>query len=245
MNNALPDDRLLDEIYRHYNEEDGFEFALIRYKIAGITPHLYGSSLLDMGCGVGLLCNAFADRFSRIVGVDGSALKIARARQMVRHPHVEFVNAMFDEFFTTERFDTILATNVLEHMTDPGTFLSHLINMLAPGGQIILTVPNAMSLHKRIGKQLGMIRDYLELTAADLEKGHHQVYTRETLAATLQTSGLQLTCMEGILLKPLSNRQMESFDPHVCDALYEIGKELPDYCSSILAVASIPSGDQQ
>jgi len=40
-----------------------------------------------------------------------------------------------------------------------------------------------------------------------------------------------------VLLKPLSNSQMESWDPDIIEALYEVGKELPDYCSPIYARA--------
>ena len=53
------------------------------------------------------------------------------------------------------------------------------------------------------------------------------------------TGGFQVERAGGILLKPLSHQQMESWDIRVVDALYEVGKELPEYCSSLMIVATL------
>jgi hypothetical protein len=110
---------------------------------------------------------------------------------------------------------------------------------LTPKGLLVMTVPNALGLHKRIGKAMGLIHDFYDLTNADIQKGHKHVYDRERLKNVFVNSGYQIKHVGGILLKPLSHKQMESWDPKIVDGLYEVGKELPEYCSSLIIVASL------
>lgn len=227
----------LDKIAIFYNEEVGFEKILLKYKMQSIKPHLKGRSLLDVGCGFGFLCRAFADHFEIVVGIDGSHKKIMKAEQKNAHPNVTYIETMFENFKPKQHFDTIIAINILEHVEDTIAFLKYLKGMLSSSGRIIITVPNALALHKRIGKYLGLIQDFYTLTPEDLKKGHRHIYDRQKLINDLTKASLRVVLIEGILLKPLSHRQMESWDIEICDALYEIGKELPDYCSSLLAVA--------
>lgn len=229
----------LDKIYASFNENMGFEKILIKYKIASIKPHLTGKRLLDIGCGLGFLCQSFANDFETVVGVDGSPEKITKAKHINTHPNVTYIQSMFEDFKPTKPFDTIIATKVLEHVVDSIAFLIHLKHMLSPKGRIIITTPNALGLHKRIGKHLGLISDFYTRTPADLEKGHKRIYDKEKLVHELKTASLQVSLIEGLFLKPLSHSQMESWDTKICDALYDIGKELPDYCSSLMAVCEI------
>ena len=226
----------LDNIYNLYSEEVGFENVLLKYKIQSIKPHLKGKRLLDVGCGLGFLCREFADNFDDVVGIDGSSEKINRANQINAHPNVTYIKTMFEDFNPQNKFDTIIVTNVLEHVGNAIVFLESLKEMLSLSGRIIITVPNATGLHKRIGKHLGLISDYYMLTNADLEKGHQRLYDIEKLKLDVNAASLSVSIIEGILLKPLSHSQMETWDLEICDALYEIGKELPDYCSSLMAV---------
>jgi hypothetical protein len=75
------------------------------------------------------------------------------------------------------------------------------------------------------------------LTEDDHSKGHVRIYDRPTLEGDITGAGFRLLVSSGILLKPLSSKQMESWSLELIDALYQIGTELPDYCSSLLVVA--------
>lgn len=236
MTGKVSEDRL-DRIYSIYNEERGFERMLVDYKIRSILPYLKGKQLLDIGCGVGLLCQTFASYYEKVVGIDGSAKKIVRARKLNAWPNISFIKTMFMDYVPDIHFDTIIASNVLEHMDDGIGFLEKSKGMLSEKGRIIVTVPNALGLHKRIGKHLGIIKDFYELTADDLEKGHCRIYDKQRLINEFLEASLQIIAIEGILLKPLSSSQMESWDIRICDALYKIGKELPEYCSSLMVVS--------
>ena len=89
--------------------------------------------------------------------------------------------AYFEDFETEERFDAIGMGFVLEHVEDPGLILRRYQDFLAPGGQIFIAVPNAESLHRRLGNFAGMLPDMTTLSPADEAFGHRRYFTAETL----------------------------------------------------------------
>ena len=232
------DRKLLDRISEVYSEEFGFERVLLKYKAAEISKYCTGDTMLDLGSGLGFLCQAFAPRFRSVLGIDGSERKVKMAVATNQYRHVDYQCTLFENFRPNHGYDFIVATNVLEHMPDSQAFLGNLCQWLTPRGRAVLTVPNALGLHKRIGKHMGVIDDYYQLTGDDHAKGHFRTYDSSRLREELVSAGLAVDGIGGILLKPLSHKQMESWDPQVVDALYEIGKDLPEYCSSLIAVVS-------
>ncbi|MFA6260433.1 MAG: class I SAM-dependent methyltransferase [Bacteroidia bacterium] len=229
----------LDQIAGNFTEEVGFEVDLQKYKIAEISKFIAGESMLDVGCGVGAMTKAYEKRFKRIVGIDGSEVKISKALNWNSAPNIEYILTFFEDYKPKEKFDFIVSTNVLEHVDDSVEFLKNIKSWLNPGGRVVMTVPNALGLHKRIGLKMGVINDLFQLTEADYGKGHKRIYDRAKLNSDFEQAGYSVVYLGGILLKPLSHKQMETWDKKIVDALYEIGLELPDYCSSLIIVGTI------
>jgi 2-polyprenyl-3-methyl-5-hydroxy-6-metoxy-1,4-benzoquinol methylase len=228
----------LDAIALNYTEEVGFEVDLQRYKIQEIRKFVQGSSMLDVGCGVGEMTKAFSSFFQEVVGIDASEIKISNARSKNASANIEYILTHFETYQPQKTFDFIVSTNVLEHVDDSVEFLKTVKRWLTPGGTIVMTVPNALGLHKRIGMAMGLIDNYYKLTDADYGKGHKRIYDSAALKADFENAGITIRHQGGILLKPLAHKQMETWDKRVVDALYTIGQELPDYCSSLIIVGS-------
>jgi hypothetical protein len=73
-------------------------------------------------------------------------------------------------------------------------------------------------------------------TERDLKFGHFHVFDRFQIFAMLNKLNFQIYTWEGIILKPFPNNKMlelykENFK--IIEALYKVGKELPDYCAEI------------
>ncbi len=232
----------LDGIALNFSEDEGFEKVLMKYKISAISGFCIGDSMLDIGCGVGALTRTLAPKFNQVVGIDGSDIKISKARQYNAAHNISYLCTLFEDYVPARLFDFIVSTNVLEHVHDPVAFLQRLKSWLSPNGLLVMTVPNALGLHKRIGKAMGLLHDFYDLSDADIQKGHKRIYDSERLKNDFINAGYQVNQIGGILLKPLSHKQMESWDPRIVDALYEVGKELPEYCSSLIIVASLRTG---
>ena len=100
--------------------------------------------VLDFGCGTGdNLTVPLARRFShvRFVGVDSDETSIAHAQRRSQLTNLEFRHYP-REFAFNEEFDIIVASEVLEHVDEPDVFLTALRESLAPGGALIVTIPN-------------------------------------------------------------------------------------------------------
>jgi ubiquinone biosynthesis O-methyltransferase len=230
--------RSLDEIAKDWCEEEGFERFLVNLRIIEVKKRAKGSTLLDVGCGTGLLCRALATSFKKVVGVDGSEWKIKTAKKLTNATNVEYHFSYFEKFEPAGQYDTITMTNVLEHVDDPISFLKRAKQWLSPEGIILATVPNALGLHKRVGLKMGLISDLYALTQDDLSKGHKRIYDPDMLRQDFFEAGFKVDELTGMFLKPLAGKQMMMFGADLLNAYYELGKELPDYCSSLLVMAS-------
>jgi len=216
-------------------EKGGFEFILGQYIMKKTLELARGPRVLDVGCGDGSLTKVLVEYFENVVGVDVSREKIDLAKEAVHG--AEFHESLFEDFETKYRFDSIIMINILEHVEDPILCLDKARKLLMPEGCVIVFVPNALSLNRRIGKLMGLIESCYELTEKDIRVGHRRFYDASSLGKDILESGLVINEIGGLFLKPLSNKQMESWSYELCDALYSIGEELPDYCGLVYARA--------
>lgn len=101
-------------------------------------------TVLELGCGAGALAAAIHDRGHAVVGIDHNGPKIERARS--KFADIEFIEADICEtdLLTGRSFDTVLLAEVLEHVTDGvgEMMLATARRLLAPGGRIVISVPN-------------------------------------------------------------------------------------------------------
>src|SRR5258708_15871556 len=129
--------RLMSPPEDSYGCAKGFDF--ICASIKAYRPR----EILDIGCGVGTQLTApLAAAFPAIrrPGVDKDARSLDGARAHVGSQNRSFVSPA--ELPADHRFALVIASEVLEHVEDPGQFLRQLAARLTPSGRLILTVPN-------------------------------------------------------------------------------------------------------
>ena len=106
---------------------------LRRLRIQAARPYLRGR-VLDVGCGSGALAQHCRPESYIGYDIDRESLLIAR-RESARYRFVE-------EPPHGDRFDTVVALAVIEHLPEPGEALKAWRTFLAPGGRIVLTTPH-------------------------------------------------------------------------------------------------------
>jgi len=212
------------------------ENILINYKLEAIVPMISGPKVLEMGCSTGIMTKRLAEKFSDLTVVDGSKKYIEYTRNLVKKKGIKFVVSLFEDFNSNERFDDIIMANILEHVENPVFILKRAKKWLKTNGRIHITVPNVRSLHRRIGQKMRLIKKLDDFSENDRKIGHRRTYTKESLKKDIDKAGLKAIYEQGIFLKPLSNSQLANWDKKIFDAFFEIGKELPDYCSTIYIV---------
>jgi 2-polyprenyl-3-methyl-5-hydroxy-6-metoxy-1,4-benzoquinol methylase len=139
-----------------------------------------GGSVLEVGCGRGLMLAAFSRQGWKTTGIERNE----EAAEAARRAFGLDVSAKPVEALPLDaRFDLIIMFHVLEHIAAPVTLLGECAKRLAPGGRIILNVPNFASWQSRFGGSNWFHLD---------PPRHLTHFTPETLAATLQRAGLKL-----------------------------------------------------
>jgi 2-polyprenyl-6-hydroxyphenyl methylase/3-demethylubiquinone-9 3-methyltransferase len=109
-----------------------------------------GGRVLDIGCGTGFLLERLAERGFTGVGVDLSpeSVEIARAR-LAEIGAADRLSAEVGSAYDPPDgpFDLVTVTDVLEHLEDPRACLTAARERLAPGGVVVVSTPNRLSLH--------------------------------------------------------------------------------------------------
>ena len=193
-------------------------------------------SLLELGLGHGYTARLFANACDRYVVVEGASVVIDRFRQAARDFQGEVVESYFEDYTPDVQFDVIVMGFVLEHVDDPDLILERYRDFLAPGGKLYVAVPNAKSMNRRLGLELGLIDNIYSLNASDLAFGHQRQYCRDTLTAAVTCAGYRITHEEGIYLKPLPLgvlKTLDNFDGNL-QAMLSIGINFPDLCVGLL-----------
>src|SRR5206468_10818018 len=132
--------------YRHLDAGEAGPRArawarLHRRKILANFPRWIGAGrLLDVGCANGRFLHQMRTVGWRGAGIEIDPAAAAKARSVT--PEI-FVGDPVDAPFADGVFDVVTSFHVVEHLTRPLAALSRMIGWLAPGGLLIVEVPNA------------------------------------------------------------------------------------------------------
>ncbi len=232
----------LDNVAKHYDPYQSFDYCLIQFDAEEICPRVEGKSALELGCATGVMSARLAQAAAKLTIVDGAAEYVDQTRAVIEKTEgttaeVTYVASLFEDFEPDCKFDAVILANILEHIENPTDLLKRAAAWLKPGGELHIVVPNAQSLHRRIGHAMGMLEHPGAMTENDHKLGHRRVYEFDTLRDDIQCANLQIIHETGIFLKPLSNAQMESYGKQLTDALYKVGQDLPEWCAEIYFIA--------
>ncbi|MBT9290716.1 bifunctional 2-polyprenyl-6-hydroxyphenol methylase/3-demethylubiquinol 3-O-methyltransferase UbiG [Prosthecodimorpha staleyi] len=165
-----------------------------------------GLSLLDIGCGGGLLSEPMARLGASVVGADASETNIEVARL-----HAAEAGLAIDYRATTAEalaasgatFDVVLAMEIVEHVADVGLFVRTVAGMVRPGGLLIMATLN------RTLKSYALAIVGAEYVLRWLPRGTHdwrKFVTPEELSRPIEAAGLTVIDRVGVVYDPLRDR---------------------------------------
>ncbi len=192
-----------DQLARHFGRETG-----------GLRP-LQGLSVLDVGCGGGLMSEPLARLGARVTGIDPGEKNVAIARGHAEPQGlaIDYRVATVEELAAAgERYDAVVCLEVVEHVPDVGAFVKSCTDLVRPGGMLVLSTIN------RTMKSYALAIVAAEYVLGWLPRGTHQwerFVTPDELTRHMAAAGLTDPRLEGFVYSPLRDAWSLSSDTDV------------------------------
>lgn len=177
---------------------------------------LRGKSVLDVGCGGGILAESMAQRGAQVTGIDlgEKALKVAQLHRLESGVDVDYrlvaVETLAEE--RPESYDVVTCMEMLEHVPDPSSIVAACARLVKPGGRVFFSTLNRNPksyLYAVIGA---------EYILSLLPRGTHD-YAKfikpSELSGWARAAGLETSGMVGMSYNPLTGRYVLNADVSV------------------------------
>lgn len=176
---------------------------------------LDGVTILDVGCGGGILSEALARLGANVTGLDvsGELIKVAREHQELDpsiKDNLKYVRESIHEHEKNnfEKYRAVVISEVIEHVSNKDKFLSSCINTLQPGGSLFITCPNRTQLAKIFAVNAAELLNIVPRGTHDYNK----FITPPELTNMIKKRRCVVRNIEGIVFNPLTGDfSMSSF----------------------------------
>jgi 2-polyprenyl-6-hydroxyphenyl methylase/3-demethylubiquinone-9 3-methyltransferase len=196
-----------DQALRHFGRQEND-----RQPLAGLT-------IVDIGCGGGLLTEPLSRLGAKVMGIDASGRNIA-----VATVHAGRMGLTIDYRETTsealaaagERFDIVLNMEVVEHVDNVPLYMQSCADLVAPGGLLFSATIN------RTLRALALAKFGAEYVLRWLPRGTHdwnRFLTPDELEALVTRNGLRVIGRTGVVFHPLADEWRQSPDMGVNNML--------------------------
>ena len=150
-----------------------------------------GASVLDVGCGFATTSERLRRQGNRVTGIEANPDALAVATQRLD----ELIDgdlcdtARIAARIGERRFDAVIFADVLEHLAWPGPVLRDYLRFVAPGGVVLVSLPNVGLWSTRLAL-LGGRFEYAD--SGVLDRTHLRFFTRESARRLLEQAGLRV-----------------------------------------------------
>jgi len=236
----------LDRIAVKYDPstpQKDFDYWLLKFDFEILKRYLIGETVIELGCGKGIITLELAKIVkNKLIVVDGSKENINYVKNILKlklknNKKVELHHSLWQEFDYNGKVSDVVFFSGLEHLTEEDGIrvLLKIKKWLNYDSRLHIVVPNVKSMHRRIAWYGGIVTDIFEFSERDMLLGHKTLYDKDKLFNLVKKAGYKIYAWEGIFLKPFPNDIMNKLNLNEKElrGLFEIGKELPDYCAHI------------
>ncbi len=182
-----------------------------------------GKRVLEIGAGPGSITKVLRAQGNHIVAleVDQTAIPFLK-KHCDRVVSADLNRADWPDLFEGERFDAVIAADVLEHLTDPWSTLERMRTLLAPGGVLVISVPHAAHacilaclLHEDVE-----YRDW-----GLLDRTHIRFFGLKNLQDSTRRAGLKIVRAEFVVRDPDATEFKDKWHALGEEARYFLGKQ--------------------
>jgi SAM-dependent methyltransferase len=219
---------------QRYNLSEDFDLFLLYYKFKVLAENRpnFGDTL-ELGCGEGYMTEMIVPNCLSLDIVDATKdfLDITRKKIEKLYPdkakNIGYYHSLYENFSPKKNYDTIIFVGSIAVLDDVPQFLKRLGRALKPEGVIYITTCNALSLHRRLGKIMGSVKNEYELSERDIKLfNNKRVYVLSSLRKDIEKAGLKDVKSGAIYLKPFPHSEMQKLKKEYLDAFYEVSKQI-------------------
>ena len=191
---------------KHISEDHPAALAMVDWN---------GKTVLDVGCGTGMLVRGIAaGGAARVIGLDYADPAIQEAKTIAYPANVEFVNADIMNWTPPMRFDVIVTLGTMEHLDEPAQFLRRMTEFLVDDGTIVIACPHFLNPRGYVWIALATLLD-VPMSLSDLHF-IHPWHIKEWAAALGMDAELVTTVDRNWAYGP---RLLKDFDKRLRNAL--------------------------
>lgn len=235
-------------LYNPNSPEIDFDFYLVKYRYEVLLPRFkYSNFAVELGCGTVFSLEILAKLFDKIFVVEKNKEQIEYVKRKIPENIKEkfkFLNtdwlsfSKLREIAFFDNYDIIFFEGIeyLEHQKSI-YFLKNLKDIFK-NFRLHLVTSNKKSLHRRLGFYMGLLDNLDSLKySSKIASMKKWLADRYTLLSLLKQSGYEVKYIEPYFLKILPNDFLKKLPENIIEALFDLGKELPDYCAEIYVYA--------
>ena len=164
-----------------------------------------GKTLVDVGCGGGILAEAMAQRGAIVTGIDmGEApLSVAKIHQLESGVEIEYCQSTAEQLAQEQAaaYDIVCCLEMLEHVPDPGSVIAACAELARPGGSLYFSTINRNP--KAFVFAIVGAEHILQLLPAGTHEYARFIKPSE-LAGWMRDAGLVMEGMTGLLYNPIT-----------------------------------------
>ncbi|XP_026496328.2 ubiquinone biosynthesis O-methyltransferase, mitochondrial-like [Vanessa tameamea] len=176
-----------------------------------LSSVLKGKTILDVGCGGGILSEGLAKLGAKVVGIDASKelIEVAKYHASNNKELINnlptYINTTMEEHSTihAEKYDAVVASEIIEHVVEKELFLESCVRATKPNGKLFFTTPSKTRM-----AQFFIIFVNERILHA-IPKDTHQydkLLTPSELESMLEKNNCKVESTRGFVAHPISNR---------------------------------------
>tara|TARA_A100001015_G_scaffold320590_1_gene447531 strand:- start:199 stop:897 length:699 start_codon:yes stop_codon:yes gene_type:complete len=186
----------------------------VRVNFIKNSINLKNKSLIDVGCGGGLLCEELFSKTTKVKGIDMSneAIEIAKIHQTLRNLDIDYQNISLDKLIKDSkiRYDVLTCLELIEHVPDPEKLIQDCINVTKNESDLFFSTLNR-----------NLISYLISIVGAEyifniLPRGTHDYKNfikPSEFCKILRKNSLEVHSIKGINYNFLNNKFYESSNP--------------------------------
>ncbi|XP_046819233.1 ubiquinone biosynthesis O-methyltransferase, mitochondrial-like [Vespa crabro] len=187
---------------------------------------LKGTKIIDIGCGGGIFSEPLARIGAEVTGIDNSLelIDVAKEHALLDSSlsgRLNYLQTTIEEFEkeNTEKYDAVVASEILEHVSNQQLFLKSCSSVIKPGGSLFITTINK-TLLSWLGAIIAgeYILKYVPIGTHDWNK----FISPEEVQRFLETCGLKTKLIHGIIFNPMKNEWSWSSNTSINYGLHAI-----------------------